>query len=120
MQMQVFGMVLSQPCLGKPKKSKGQRPMPVVAISEHPSGLAKTNLTVHNNTGYDLQVLLRGPEEDALQLKPKEKQPLWLEPGRYLVGMFAPGQCRVQPKQTVWTVEPFVYQTIEVVMQGES
>jgi hypothetical protein len=118
MQMQVFGKILTQPCLGKADKPKGQRPVLVVAVDAHPSGFAKTNVTLHNNTAFDLQVLLRGPEDDALHLKPHETKPLWLEPGDYLVGMFAPGKCRVQPKQTAWTVEPFVHQTIEVVLQG--
>lgn len=117
-EMQVFGMVLTQPCLGKPKKIQGQKSVPVVeVVAASPSGYARTNLTVQNNMAYDLQILLRGPEQDALRLKPKEKKPLWLEPGDYAVGMFAPGQCEVKPKHTSWKVEPFVHHTIEVLLQ---
>ena len=118
-EMPVFEMVLAKPCLGKPRKVRGQKPVPVVAVVDaaSPSGYARTNLTVENNTAYGLQILLRGPEQDALRLKPKEKKSLWLEPGDYAVGMFAPGQCEVKPRHTSWKIEPFVHHTIEVLLQ---
>lgn len=89
--------------------------MPVVAMVDaaSPSGYARTNLTVENKmAAYDLQILLRGPEQDVLRLKPKQKKSLWLEPGDYAVGMFAPGQCEVKPRHTSWKIEPFVHHTI--------
>lgn len=94
--------------------------MPVVAVVDaaSPSGYARTNLTVENKmAAYDLQILLRGPEQDVLRLKPKQKKSLWLEPGDYAVGMFAPGQCEVKPRHTSWKIEPFVHHTIEVLLQ---
>lgn len=118
LEMQVFGVLLAQPCGARAARRSESNPVPAVAVSTRQGGVADTNLTVRNTIASPLRVLLRGPKDDELRLKPRGQKSLQLEPGQYLVGIYSPGRCEVKPKHTVWKIEPFVHHTIDVLLQN--
>jgi len=118
LEMQVFGVLLAQPCVERASRRSESNAAPATTVSMQQRGVADTNLTVRNTIPSPLQVLLRGPKDDELRLKPREQKSLGLEPGQYLVGIFSPGRCEVKPRHTVWTIEPFVHHTIDVLLQN--
>ena len=89
-----------------------------MAVSAQPAETADGNLTLHNNTGRDLQAVLRGPEDRELRLKPGEQQSGSLQAGEYVAGLFAPGECRVYPLHETWQVDDFVRTAVELRMQA--
>lgn len=116
--LSVFGRVLAQPCTTKAKeKPRGTQSLPVMAVSAQPADTTDGNLTLHNNTGRDLQALLRGPEDRELRLKPGEQQSVSLKAGEYVAGLFAPGECRMYPLHETWQVDDFVRTAMELRMQ---
>lgn len=64
-----------------------------------------SNLLLRNETGHGLQVVLRSPEHRTeVFLAAQATQGLELIPGEYAVGIFAPGNCAVQPQRGTWTI----------------
>ena len=69
-----------------------------------PADAASANLVLHNDTPHALRILLRGQEQRDVVLEPRATQSLTLEPAEYLVGIYAPGNCRVKSERTAWMV----------------
>lgn len=118
LEIQVFGLVLTQQCVDKPAKRYDEKRSPAATVNFEPGGSATANFTVRNNTPYNLRILLRGPEPADLLLKPQEKKQLWLEPAEYMAGMFSPGNCQVRPKHVSWKIDSFMHHAVEIVPQN--
>lgn len=120
LELQVFGVRFDQQCrmtLPPPRRTAGKRGKPLPqgplpgAITVLPASLATlpadagtANLVLQNDTPHPLRILLRGQEQRDVVLAPRATQALTLEPAEYLVGIYAPGNCRVKSERTAWTV----------------
>lgn len=126
-EYQVFGRILQRPCrqpvvttatavqpvrYQRARKRNApalpQRQGPVVLATtfgaDVPGGVQTMNLRLHNTTPHRLQVLLRGPDSHDLLLEPQAVQDLDLSPAEYLVGVYAPEKCHIQPARGAWVM----------------
>lgn len=128
-EYQVFGVSLTRQCRtpvqppravvpsprkpGKPvqpvKHTPQQRPPGAVIMTTAPDtaspGSSPTaNLILRNDTQHRLQVLVRGHEPYDVSLEPQATQELQIEPDEYVVGIYAPGNCQLQPRRSTWTI----------------
>ena len=62
------------------------------------------NLLLRNDTGYCLQSLVRRQAQRDVLLEPQTTQELQLDAAEYVVGVYAPGNCQVQPRRSTWTI----------------
>jgi tetratricopeptide (TPR) repeat protein len=119
-ELQVFGVVLARQCHEpvQPRRATGKnakptpqgRPPGPVTVATAPgvvpvNGASAANLVIHNDTKHHLKVLLRGREQHNVLLAPQARQELSVAPAEYLVGVYAPGNCLVQPDRTAWTIK---------------
>jgi tetratricopeptide (TPR) repeat protein len=120
LELQVFGVDFGQQCrmtLPPPRRTAGKRgkPMPQgplpgaitvlpASMATLPADAGTANLVLQNDTPHPLRILLRGQEQRDVVLGSRATQALTLEPAEYLVGIYAPGNCRVKSERTAWTV----------------
>jgi hypothetical protein len=120
LELQVFGVRFDQQCRvtqPPPRRPRGKRGKPAppgplpgpitllpASMAAIPADAASANLVLQNDTPHPLRILLRGQEQRDVLLEPRATQALSLEPADYLVGIYAPGNCRVKSERTAWTV----------------
>ena len=126
-EYEVFGVVLTRQCrqsvqplprVEKPVKKGTKKPPPksqgAVIMADAPdtgpiSSASTANLLLRNDTGHLLQVLVRGQERRDVPLAPQATQELQLDPAEYVVGIYSPGNCQVQPKRSTWPIRSAPY-----------
>lgn len=93
---------------GKAQKAAGTPPGPVAVATTLGTGIPEdaqpANLALRNTTTHRLRVLLRGPEPRNVLLDTQAQDVLQLAPAEYVVGVYAPEDCRVRPARSVWTI----------------
>jgi hypothetical protein len=109
-ELEVFHVVLATQCheaaASGPKTGKTARPVTVATEAQAAAeAVSPANLLLQNDTKYPLKILLRGPEDHDILLKPSTKTALTVAAAHYLVGVYAPGNCHVQSGRTSWRIE---------------
>jgi tetratricopeptide (TPR) repeat protein len=118
----VFGVVLTRQCrqtvqplpkVEKPVNKGTRKPSPppqgavIMAAAPEAGPIdsdSTANLLLRNDTGHRLQILVRGQAQRDVLLEPQATQELQLDAAEYVVGVYAPGNCRLQPRRSTWTI----------------